>query len=223
MFSAPSFAAISVSDNDKSTEKTGGNSSAVTQSITLNASADYLEVCVSAHFLFDITAVSWNGVSMTQSVELANGSYPVASQWYLPNPDTGTHTLSISTDIDTQGMFISWLSLSGAENQAPDVTTSGTGLNESLTTLVDGSIVVDCAATNAVNSSFVETGDLSTNIINQTGTAVSAFSNYLIKSTAGLVDGSFTYTGTGSMPHTMLSIAPAAGGAATTFIIDYGL
>ena len=70
----------------------------------------------------DVSAITFNGVSLTKAVEETSG-YGENSIWYLLNPDTGTHSISIARANNSEAMSAAGISFTGAGG------VSGTGIN----------------------------------------------------------------------------------------------
>ncbi len=107
-----------------------------------------------------ITGVTYNGISMTQSQNVVDG-YNFAT-FYLVNPSTGTHTVSVSHNTTTGGLFGGSVSFSGANTTSPVDTTptyvSNTGGPLSWTTNYNNSFLFDAVIENGSNLSGVNSG-----------------------------------------------------------------
>lgn len=189
-----------------------------TESVTLSGSADYLVACIAAEYNLDIQTVTWNSVSMTEAGTDCTGNYPCASIFYLAAPDTGTHNIVATFNQTVRGSRIGVVSLAGAANQAPDVVIDDSDFTHTITTLVDGSFVMDCAATPFENSTFVNGGVQTTLFIDtdmgDSGDGGSAASGYYLDAVAGTVAMDWSYSTAATGPHVSVSIAPAATGGA---------
>lgn len=97
-----------------------------------------------------VTGVTYNGVSMTQVTTEALSASAHATMYYLVNPDSGTHTVSVAHSLTgSTNIVISATSLEGVDQSTPldasnKAAASSTGpMSTAVTTTVDDCWVID--------------------------------------------------------------------------------
>lgn len=137
--------AISV---DATSTSSGADSSSHTWSHTVTSSGADRLLVVGVSFLdapaaTDVTSVTFNGDSLTEVGSVSQSSNCTAQIWRLVNPDTGTHTISVSfnqsakarcgavsyLNVNQSTPTGSFFSASGL-NSSPSVTVTGVGKDE---------------------------------------------------------------------------------------------
>lgn len=95
-------------------------------------------------------SVTYNGVALTRATSVSR-NFTTADIWYLPNPASGSNTISISGLDTVSGAAATAVSLTGVASTVLDGTNTGSGaaatsLSTSVTTSFANSWVLDCAA-----------------------------------------------------------------------------
>lgn len=98
-----------------------------------------------------VSGATWNGVAMSAVDQtIFSGGHDVVSQWYLINPDTGTHDLvfSFSTPDIEEGAAGIGTSLTGVSQAAPEAQNkangTGTAITVSVITVAANAWLIDC-------------------------------------------------------------------------------
>lgn len=125
---------------DNATIVTLNASGANTTSFTVTGSGNTLMVA-GLYDTVNITAMTYNGVSMTQDVSHTR-------YWYLLNAPAGANTLSITRSGVSPGGMQIVISISGASTTTPPIynstlTGSGTTISDSATNTVSNSMLLD--------------------------------------------------------------------------------
>ncbi len=214
-FSANAFASISMLHAASDTSFTGGSTATI--SLTVNGSADFLEIdwfanaCVAS-----ITGVTWNGVSMTQHItstltsDLGDG----IAIYGLVAPATGTHNLviSFSPSCSFGGVVIEkdW---SGVDQTTPVDDTAA--INNSYFASSPETLSITTSTNGVASDAMMRTGGTVTVSGGQTQDANTAFgsdataASHLLSATAM----SWTFTGTPTNTfHAIIALKEASGG-----------
>jgi hypothetical protein len=182
-----------------------------------------------------VTAVTYNGVAMTEAVSKQNVTGLGASEtsiWLLPNPPSGAHTVSVTATMPTSPDFVgASMSYFGVtQSTTPDATATSNGATAgtstaSLTTVIHNSWLIGVmhfmsngSTTGAITSSQTirEAAGMAINIngrisaVDSNGGVPAGSNTITYSSTAG--------TGADSENYTISAIllAPAGGVAAST-------
>lgn len=203
---------MAVAFQNKTSNSTSGASS-LTVSHTASGSNLIAVVAISADYGASgyTTSVTYNGVSMTQAIEVQpTFDAGDSSIWYLVNPATGTQSVVANFASSTRNTQMVVYTFTGASQSSPidnsgvNGNSASTSIAKSITTNVDGCMVVDALSTNQGASTPTANGDNS----NAT-TALGHGSSYATKATAGSVNMSWS-TNSGTNGIAVVSIAPSS-------------
>ena len=163
----------------------------------------------------DVTGVTFNGDSFTQ-VETA-GDWHSNSQWYLLNPDVGTHDVVVTYN-SAEIIEANAMSFYGVKQQAPEATILKNGTSptpdEDISTVTDNALVID---TLAALESLVSVNEDQTEIYNNTDRVnFDAVGSTKLVPTAGVTN--MGYTLDTNAQYTMIISVWEEAGAAVTYI-----
>lgn len=161
-----------------------------------------------------VSSSTWNSGSMTFSESFADYQ-ATPTFFYLDDPATGTHDVVITFSFCTSGRGGA-LNLSGTKDGNYDVVEKdGTGTTShsiDITTLVDGSILIDVGVSNFTSSGFSSAGAGQTLWFSENDGGGSAHSTYEIVGAAGTYTQTMTLTSGNNGAYMVLSFPPAATG-----------
>ncbi len=129
-------------------------SGVVTFSATTNAGSNGVLTVAAASRTATIAGVTFNGHALTLAIEDVGSNGLYASVWYWVTPDVGTFNVVVTASNTTPDYVgacaISMFGVDGTPVEASQAleTTGANPAFTSLTTLTDGSAVVDCMASN---------------------------------------------------------------------------
>lgn len=143
---------------------------------TVGASANLL--CVIVHLQGgsgqDVTAVSYNGVALTKGSGGHSGYSEGAHIWYLVNPPSGAHTVSVTT-INTNTVACSAVSFNGAHATSPIGGSNDTSGNSFTLTVQGGSGLILTASTSNGGAASINDGE--TSLLGDTSFGNSCYGN----------------------------------------------
>jgi RHS repeat-associated protein len=169
-----------------------------------------------------VTSASYNGVAMTKATNIRKDGME-SEIWYVVNPASGAHTLSVTVTGATDSIKLSASTFTGVDQTTPYVasnTATGESGNPSVsrTTTVANSLLV---ATLSRYSTTAATTNKTSLYNNATGETVGA-SSYQVTATTGSY--SDTYTGSSATDWSMVASefrpATAGGGGGTTSLAN---
>ncbi|MDE2098525.1 MAG: hypothetical protein KGL39_14825 [Patescibacteria group bacterium] len=222
-FLAPhAHAAITV--DATSSYKVTGTASSFSWSQTVNSADEVLVVgeSDSAYPRISIQTLTYDGANLTRALQGAtSGSYGHAELWYLVNPATGTHDITVTYSASQfVGTDFAAASFAGVDQTTPidasaSSTGSGTSLSASITTTAANDMLVDAAG--SMSSNGAATAGAGQTVIyqyTQFGSDNGAYS-YKAVSTAGSY--SMSWSGFANFPWVELVVAlkPASGSTPT--------
>ncbi len=170
---------------------------------------------------YDVTAVTYDTISLTKAVENTVGSSAFMNTeiWYLLDadlPSAGTYTVSVAVSGTPQEINAGAVSVTGAAQRAPeaiaasDDNENGAGsIQTGITTLTDGAWVFDCVGS---GNNITFTPDAGQTEFYEQGVSTSGGAgSYEEKSTAGLETQGWTADATSNrLSHVLAAFAPAA-------------
>lgn len=144
-----------------------------------------------------VSAISYNGVAMTQAIVPTNQVAMEGEMWYLINPATGSHTFSVTVTGATDGIRVATASFTGVDQSSPlGVTATSVGSSG------NPAISITTATANSVSvSGLVRFGNTAitastfTNMVRANANNVTLTFDYNLNTTAG----SYTNTQTGTV------------------------
>jgi len=183
----------------------------------------------------DITAASYNSVAATAIRRDNNNTTNYATELYfLANPDTGAHTVSLTfAGTGNSGNALA-VSLTGVDTSSPvdahngSTVNNGTGISVDVTTVSDNAVVVDLVAySQSIGTLVVGASQTQReNAVGGSSGGIEGSSTEGPKSPAGVVAMSWSCTGvfcSGASDDWALSavaLKPAAGGVDGTYVTE---
>lgn len=171
-----------------------------------------------------VTAVTYNGVSMTKVREDSNTNRAESSLWFLIGPATGTHQVSATMTADASDFWGGSISFTDAHQTTPiDVhagtTGNGTTASQAMTTVTDGSWGVALLMVASNNTITIGGGD--TQLYDKSFGAVNGEASLSRASAVTTPQGSKTMSwglsGAGDQfAISVLAVAPVGGGGGGT-------
>lgn len=157
-----------------------------------------------------VTAMTYNGVSMTKAVGYTGTSTAMRSEiWYLSSPSSGANTVSatVTGDTDQRG-FVSSSWLGAATTSVLDAANAGaTGdvspISGSVTTTQANSLIIDSAA--RFGTAAVTKGGSQTLLQSDVSGSTTVASSYQLATTATAYTLTWTTSGTNDWAHVVAS------------------
>ena len=174
-----------------------------------------------------INSVTYNGVAMTavagSQVDDGTSTFNRAKLFYLANPASGAHTVTVTFAGSVNGITAGAVSLSGVAAQAPEAVAtnhigSGSTISTNISTLTSGAWVVDVVGSGASSVSFTTTTTGMTERYDKPSNGCGGAGSTKAPSATGATTMSWSASSGSRMVHSVAAFAPA-GTSATTFTL----
>lgn len=210
-------AAITIGNSAITTAATSGD-------VTLtnyNHNGDYLLFFVALESTSNktITGVTYNAVSATLVTEIIdNNQLEHIAVYYMDDAPTGAHNAVMSHTGSTADSIFGVLSISGAQNGAPEVSVTKTAIDSlsisnSITTLTADSIIVELVAVQDNNDISPDNGQTyQQETIQGTALGMAIGTKIVTTATAYTIGSSHTGSSAAEISQILISVAPATAG-----------